>query len=152
MSFFHYKPLAIGLGIAFAGFGALASEPDVFAKLDADKDGRLTKTELQVPCDREIFAALDRNGDSVIVRQEFKTSGDMATYEDKGGIDDKGVKLRWLEFRVGRFDLQDGTFITCNATEGQYPLEVTASHADIEQAKQTIQNRLIEDATRSARR
>ncbi|MCA3697614.1 EF-hand domain-containing protein [Aquidulcibacter sp.] len=152
MSFFQFKPISIGLVIALAGFGALASEPDVFAKLDADKDGRLSRTELQVPCDREIFATLDRNGDRVIERQEFNTSGDMATYEDKGGIDDKGVKLRWLEFRVGRFDLQDGTFVTCNATEGQYPLEVTASRADVEQAKQTIQSRLAEDAMRNSKR
>jgi hypothetical protein len=148
----QFKPIAIVLAFSLVGVAALASSPDVFAKLDADKDGRLIKAELQVPCDREIFAALDRNGDSIIDRQEFRTSGDMATYEDKGGIDDKGVQMRWLEFRIGRFDLQDGTFITCNATEGQFPLQVTASRADIEQAKQTIQSRLAEDAMRVAKR
>lgn len=152
MSIVRFKPVVIGLAVSLIGLGALAASPDVFAKLDADQDGRLIKTELQVPCDREISASLDRNGDRIIDRQEFRTSGDMATYEDKGGVDDKGVALRWLEFRVGRFDLQDGTFITCNATEGQYPLKVTASRADIEMAKQTIQSRLVEDATRSAKR
>ncbi len=152
MSIVRFRPVVIGLALSLFGLGALAASPDVFAKLDVDKDGRLIKAELQVPCDREIFASLDRNGDTIIDRQEFRTSGDMATYEDKGGVDDKGVLLRWLEFRVGRFDLQDGTFITCNATEGQYPLAVTASRADIELAKQTIQNRLVEDAAHSAKR
>ena len=152
MSIVRFKPVVIGLALSLVGLGALAASPDVFAKLDLDQDGRLVKTELQVPCDREIFASLDRNGDTIIDRQEFRTSGDMATYVDKGGVDDKGVSLRWLEFRIGRFDIQDGTFITCNATEGQYPLEVTASRAEIEMAKQTIQNRLVEDAARSAKR
>jgi hypothetical protein len=152
MSRVRLKPVGIGLALSLVGLGPVAASPDVFAELDADSDGSLIKTELQVPCDREIFASLDRNGDTIIDRQEFRTSGDMATYEDKGGVDDKGVSLRWLEFRIGRFDLQDGTFIICNATEGQYPLEVTASRADIEMAKQTSQSRLVEDAARSAKR
>ena len=152
MSWIKIRPIAVGLALSLVGLGALAASPDVFAKLDSDRDGRLIKPELQVPCDRDIFASLDRNGDNAIDRQEFRTSGDMATYEDKGGIDEKGAQVRWLEFRIGRFDLQDGTFVTCNATEGQYPLEVNASRSDIELAKQTIQNRLVEDAMRLARR
>jgi hypothetical protein len=152
MSIVRLKPVVIGLTLSLVGLSSLAASPDVFAKLDADQDGRLIKTELQVPCDREIFASLDRNGDTIIDRHEFRTNGDIATYEDKGGVDDKGVSLRWLEFRIGRFDLQDGTFTTCNAKEGQYPLEVNASRADIEMAMQTIQSRLVEDAARSAKR
>jgi hypothetical protein len=152
MSIVRLKPVVIGLTLSLVGLSSFAASPDVFAKLDADQDGRLIRTELQVPCDREIFASLDRNGDTIIDRHEFRTNGDIATYEDKGGVDDKGVSLRWLEFRIGRFDLQDGTFTICNATEGHYPLQVTASHADIEMAKQTIQSRLVEDAARSAKR
>lgn len=152
MSLFPAQPFALGLIFSFVSLSAMAASQDIFVKLDADKDGRLIKSELQVPCDREIFAALDRNGDSVIEPQEFKTSGEMASFDDKGGLNDKGIQVRWLEFRVGRFDLQDGTTITCNATEGHYPLEANASRADIELAKQVIQSRLAEDAMRYAKR
>ena len=82
MSIARLKPIVIGLAFSLVGLGAVAASPDVFAKLDGDPAGWLIKTALQVPCDREIFASSDRNGDTIIDRQEFQTSGDMATYED----------------------------------------------------------------------
>lgn len=55
-----------GHGKGFGGFGA-----HLFDRVDADKDGRLTRTEAQTAAD-SLFARLDANADGVVNREEAR--------------------------------------------------------------------------------
>ncbi len=98
---------------------APARSQKMMARLDADKDGRITKEEAEA-ARKKMFARLDRNSDGVIDEQEIdrarKAIMDRATMMetrlsmqwqrlDKDG--DGKVSADEFEARTGMFDLAD---------------------------------------------
>lgn len=144
-----FRWVCLAACLAAAGFGvgvAVAATPvearDAFSRLDADKDGRLAPTELQGPCGTDVFAMQDVNHDGQITPGEFQASGKIVMFADKGGIDTRNIAMRWLEFRIGDFNLDDQGIALCTVEEGQYPIDPQASAAEVEAAKHEVQSRL----------
>lgn len=64
-----------GLAALFAGAGLLLGQPKI-SPLDIDKDGRVTRDENRESFLRS-FKSLDKDGDGVLVVQEFGSKADM---------------------------------------------------------------------------
>lgn len=128
-----------------AGF-AVAATPqegrDAFNRLDTDQNGHLVPQEMRVPCGTEVFAALDTNGDGQIEASEFRVIGKIAAFVDKGGVDTRNIMVRWLEFRVGDFNLDDQGIASCSVEEGQYPIDPKATAEEVETAKKLVRSQI----------
>lgn len=127
--------------VAFAGSllitSAAVAQTNFFTHFDRDKNGRLTAGEISHQRDAEIIAAMDTDADGGVTPQEWRTRGRGASFIEKGGVTDRGVTLRWIEFNIVYFSFENEV-ISTNWTQGQAPLAPDASPHDVEKLRQTL--------------
>jgi hypothetical protein len=106
--------------------GAANAQGDTFAHFDRDKNGRVTGGEISDQRDAEIIAFMDANRDGGVTPDEWRTKGRGASFIERGGVDDRGVTQRWIEFNVVFFEFK-ADVISTNWTQGQAPLAPDAT-------------------------
>jgi hypothetical protein len=130
---------AIFLASFLISNAAFAQKAD-FAHFDRDKNGRVTQGEISSQRDQEIIAAMDADKDGSVSPNEWLATGRGASFVDQGGVDDRGVARRWLEFKVVFFYFGDGEIVT-SWHEGQAPLAIDANAASVESTKAMLNAR-----------
>lgn len=127
--------------LALATFSMLASpalsQTNLFTHFDRDKNGAVTAGEISHQRDVEIIAAMDANKDGGVTPDEWQTSGRGASFIEKGGVTDRGITQRWIEFNIVYFSFENEV-ISTNWTQGQAPLAANASPQDVEKLRQTL--------------
>jgi EF hand len=113
------------------------AQGNIFSHFDRDKNGRVTVGEISDARDAEIIAFMDTNKDGGVTPDEWQTKGRGASYVEKGGVDDRGLTRRWIEFNVVFFEFENEV-ISTNWTQGQAPLAADASSQDVEKLRQTL--------------
>jgi hypothetical protein len=113
---------------------------NTFAHFDRDKNGRVTAGEISDQRDAEIIAFMDVNKDGSVSLDEWQNKGRGASFIEQGGVDDRGITRRWIEFNVVFFEFK-ADVISTNWTQGQAPLAPDASAADVAQLRQSLDAR-----------
>jgi EF hand len=106
------------------------AQGNVFTHFDRDKNGRVTGGEISDQRDAEIIAFMDTNKDGSVTPDEWRTDGRGASFIERGGVDDRGITRRWIEFNIVFFAFKTDV-ISTNWTQGQAPLAPDATAQDV---------------------
>jgi EF hand len=132
----------IALAVASLMACPVIAQTNFFTHFDRDKNGRVTAGEISHQRDAEIIAAMDSNKDGVVTPEEWQTTGRGASFIEKGGVTDRGITQRWIEFNIVYFSF-DKEVISTNWTQGQAPLALNASAQDVEALRQALDTRYL---------
>jgi EF hand len=132
--------IAVALTASALFTGAANAQANFFTHFDRDKNGRVTSGEISDQRDAEIIAFMDTNKDGSVTPDEWQTKGRGASFVEQGGVDDRGVPRRWIEFNVVFFEFQ-ADVISTNWTQGQAPLAPDASPQDVAKLRESLNAR-----------
>jgi hypothetical protein len=116
------------------------AQGNAFTHFDRDKNGRVTAGEISDQRDAEIIAFMDTNKDSSVTPDEWRTDGRGASFIERGGVDDRGITRRWIDFNIVYFEFK-ADVISTNWTQGQAPLAADASAADVAKLRESLDAR-----------
>jgi hypothetical protein len=116
------------------------AQGNAFTHFDRDKNGRVTAGEISDQHDAEIIAFMDTNKDGGVTPDEWRTQGRGASFVEKGGVDDRGITRRWIDFNIVFFEFK-ADVISTNWTQGQAPLAPDASEEDVTKLRESLDAR-----------
>jgi EF hand len=135
------KPSILIACVAYSLVGGLANaQGNAFVHFDRDKSGAITAGEISEQRDGEIIDFMDANKDGSVTPDEWRTEGRGASFIERGGVDDRGVTRRWIEFNVVFFEFK-ADVISTNWMQGQAPLAPDASAQDVAKLRESLNAR-----------